>query len=99
MARVKENKIIICQTSRILSMDLIYYISEYQDVTFSNDHTKIMYNVVQKSMIRYNNLHRPMCKDKFDDVYISVLSTIADKTCNWGGIISLFTFCGTLDKR
>ena len=46
MARVKENKIIICQTYRILSMDLIYYISEYQDVTFSNDHTKIMYNAV-----------------------------------------------------
>ena len=45
-----------------------------------------------------------MCKDKFDDVDISVLSTIADdlfrdKTCNWGRIISLFTFCGTLAKQ
>ena len=85
-------------------MDLIYHISEYQDDTFYNDHTKIMYNVVQKSMVRYNNLLRRMCKDKFDDVDISVLSTIADdlfrdKTCNWGRIISPFTFCGTLAKQ
>ena len=72
--------------------------------TFYNDHTKIMYNVVQKSMVRYNNLLRRMCKGKFDDVDISVLSTIADdlfrdKPCNWGRIISLFTFCGTLAKQ
>ena len=53
-------------------MDLIYHISEYRDDTFYNDHTKIMYNVVQKSMVRYNNLLRRMCKDKFDDVDISV---------------------------
>ena len=104
IALVKENKIFICQTSRIISMDLIYHISEYRDDTFYNDHTKIMYNVVQNSMIRYNNLLRWMCKDKFDDVDISVLSTIAadlfrDKTCNWGRIISLFTFCGTLAKQ
>ena len=62
-----------------------------------------MYNTVQKSMVRYNNLFRRMCKDKFDDVDISVLSTIShdlfrDKTCNWGRIISLFAFCGTLAK-
>ena len=87
MALVKENKIFICQTSRIISMDLIYHISEYRGDTFYNDHTKIMYNVVQKSMVRYNNLLRRMCKDKCDDVDISVLSTIADdlfrdKTCN-----------------
>ena len=85
-------------------MDLIYHITEYRDVTFYNDHTKIMYNAVQKSMVRYNNLLRRMCTDKFDDVDISVLSTIADdlfryKTCNWGRIISLFTFCGTLAKQ
>ena len=59
-------------------MDLIYHFSEYRDVTFYNDHTKIMYNAVQKSMVRYNNLLRQMCKDTFDDVDISVLSTIAD---------------------
>ena len=63
-----------------------------------------MYNAVHKSMVKYNNLLRRMCKDKFDDVDISVLSTIADdlfrdKTCNWGRIISLFTFCGTLAKQ
>ena len=80
-------------------MDLIYHISEYRDVTFY-----ILYNAVQKSMVGYNNLLRRMCKDKFDDVDISVLSTIADdlfrdKTCNWGCIISLFTFCGTLAKQ
>ena len=103
MALAKENKIFICQTSRIISKDLIYHISEYRDVTFYNDHTKIMYNAVQKSMVRYNLL-RLMCKDKFDDVDISVLSTIAgdlsrDKTYNWGRIISLFTFCGTLAKQ
>ena len=103
MALVKENKKFICQTSRILSMDLIYHISEYRDVTFYNDHTKILYNAVKKSMVRYNLLRR-MCKDKFDDVDISVLSTIADdlfrdKTCNWGRIISLFSFCGTLAKQ
>ena len=103
MALVKENKIFICQTSSIISKDLIYHISEYRDVTFYNDHTKIMYNAVQKSMVRYNLL-RLMCKDKFDDVDISVLSTIAgdlsrDKTYNWGRIISLFTFCGTLAKQ
>ena len=63
MALVKENKISICQTSRILTMNLIYHISEYQDVTFYNDHTKIMYNTVQKSMVRYNNLLRKMCKE------------------------------------
>ena len=45
-----------------------------------------MYNTVQKSLVRYNNLLCQMCKDKFDDVDISVLSTIADdlfrdKTC------------------
>ena len=85
-------------------MDLFYHISEYRDVTFYNDHTKIMYNAVQKSMVRYNNLLRRMCKDKFDDVDISVLGTIADdlfrdKTCNWGRIISLFTLCGTLAKQ
>ena len=85
-------------------MDLIYHISEYRDDTFYNDHTKIMYNVVQKSMVRYNNLLRRMCKDKFDDVDISVISTIADdlfrdKTSNWGRIISLFPFCGTLAKQ
>ena len=85
-------------------MDLIYHISEYRDDTFYNDHTKIMYNVVQKSMDRYNSLLRRMCKDKLDDVDISVLSTIADdlfqdKTCNWGRIIPLFTFCGTLAKQ
>ena len=88
MALVKENKIFIRQTSKILSMDLIYHISENRDVTFYNDHTRIMYNSVQKSMVRYNNLFRRMCKDKVDDVAISVLSTIADdlsrdKTCNW----------------
>ena len=104
MALVKENKIFICQTSRIISMDLIYHISEYRDDTFYNDHNKIMYNVVQKSMVGYNNLLRRMCKDKFDDVNISVLNTIADdlfrdKACNWGRIISLFTFCGTLIKQ
>ena len=97
MALVKENKIFIRQTSRILSMDLIYHISEYRDVTFYTDHTKIMYNTVHKSMVRYNNLLRRMCKDKFDDVDISVLSTTADdlfrdKTCNWGRIISLFMY-------
>ena len=43
MALVKENKILICQTSRILSMGLIYHISEFRDVTFYNDHTKILY--------------------------------------------------------
>ena len=87
-------------------MDLIYHISEYRDDTFYNDHTKIMYNAVQKSMVRYNNLLMWMCKDKFDDVDIglSVLSTIADdlfrdKTCNWGRIISRFTFCGTLAEQ
>ena len=64
-----------------------------------------MYNVVQKSMVRYNNFLRRMCKDKFDDVDISVLSTVADylfldKTCNWGRIIILsFTFCGILAKQ
>ena len=63
-----------------------------------------MYNAVQKSMARYNNLLMWMCKDKFDDADISVLSTIADdlfrdKTCNSGRIISLFTFCGTLAKQ
>ena len=104
MALVKEKKIFICQTSRIISMHLIYHISEYRDDTFYNDHTKIMYNVVQKSMVVYNNLLRRMCKDKFDYIDISVLSTIADdlfrdKTCNWGRIISLFTFCGTLAKQ
>ena len=104
MALVKENKIFICQTSRIIYMDLIYHISEYRDDTFYNDHTKIMYNVVQKSMVRYNNLLSRMCKDKFDDVDISVLSTFADdlfrdKTCNWERIISLFTSCGTLAKQ
>ena len=104
MALVKENRIFICQASRIISMDLIYHNSEYRDVTFYYDHTKIMYNAVQKLMVRYNNLLRRMCKDKFDDVNISVLSTIADdlfrdKTCNWGRIISLFTFCGTLAKQ
>ena len=101
MALVKGNKIFIHQTSRILSRDLIYHVSEYRDVTFYNDHTKIMYNTL---MVRYNNLLRRMCKDKFDDIDISVLSTIADdlfrdKTCNWGRIISLFTFCGTLAKQ
>ena len=55
-------------------MNLIYHISEYRDVTFYNDHTKIMYNAVQKSMVRYNNLLRQMCKDTFDDVDISVLT-------------------------
>ena len=104
MALVKDKKIFICQTSKIISMDLIYHISEYRDDTFYNDHTKIMYNVVQKSMVRYNNLLRRMCKDKFDDVDISVLGTIAEdlfqyKTCNWGRIFSLFTFCGTLAKQ
>ena len=104
MALVKENKIVICQTSRILSMDLICHISEFQNVTFYNDHTKIMYNTVQKSMVRYNNLLRRLCKDRFDDVDMYVLSTIADdlfrdKTCNWGCINSLFTFCGTLAKQ
>ena len=104
MALVKENKIFICQTSRIISMNLIYHISEYRDDTFYNDYTKIMYYAVEKSMVRYNNLLRRMCKDKFDDVDISVLSTIADdlfrdKTCNWGRIISPFTFCGTLAKQ
>ena len=104
MALVKENKIFICQTSRIISMDLIYHISEYRDDTFYKDHTKVMYNVVQKSMVVYNNLLRRMCKDTFDDIDISVLSTIADdlfrdKTCNWGRIISLFTFCCTLAKQ
>ena len=73
-------------------MDLIYHISEYRDDTFYNDHTKIMYNIVQKSMVRYNNLLRRMCKDNFDDVNISILSTVPDdlfrdKTCNWGRII------------
>ena len=87
-----------------MSMDFIYHISEYRDDTFYNDHTRIMYNVLQKSMVRYNNLLRRMCKDKFDAVDISVLSTIADdlfrdKTFNWGRIISLFTFCGTLAKQ
>ena len=53
-------------------MDLIYHISEYRDDTFYNDHTKIMCNVVQKSMVKYNNLLRRMCKDKFDDVDIFV---------------------------
>ena len=101
MALVKENKIFICQTSRIISMDCIYHSI---DDTFYNDHTKIMYNAVQKSMVRYNNFLMWMCKDKFDDVVISVLSTIADdlfrdKTCNWGHIFSLFTFCGTLAKQ
>ena len=90
MALVKENKIFIRQTSKILSMDLIYHISENRDVTFYNDHTRIMYNSVQKSMVRYNNLFRRMCK--VDDVDISVLSTIADdlfwdETCNWERII------------
>ena len=104
MALVKENKIFICQTSRIISTDLIYHISEYREDTFYNDHTKIMYNVVQKLIVRYNNLLRQICKDKFDDVDISVLSTIADdlfrdKTCNLGRNISLFTFCGTLAKQ
>ena len=104
MALVKENKKIIWQTSRILSMDLIYHISEYLNVTFYNDHTKIMYNTVQKSMVTYSSLHMRMCMVKFDDVDISVLGTIADdlfrdKTCNWGRIISLFTFCGTLAKQ
>ena len=51
-------------------------------------------------MVRYSNLLKRICKDKFDDVDISVLSTNADdlfrdKTCNWVHIISLFTFCGT----
>ena len=78
MALAKENKIFICQTSRIIYMYLIYHISEYRDVTFQIDHTKIMYNAVQKSMVRYNNLLRRVCKDKFADVDISVLSTIAD---------------------
>ena len=78
MALVKENKIFNCQTSRIISMNLIYHISEYRDDTFYNDYTKIMYYAVEKSMVRYNNLLRRMCKDKFDDVDISVLSTIAD---------------------
>ena len=60
-----------------------------------------MYNTVQKSVVRYNNWHRRMCKDKFDAVDMTVLSTIADdlfqdKTCNCGRIVSLFTFCGTL---
>ena len=78
-------------------MNLIYHISEYRDDTFYSDYTKIMYYAVEKSMVRYNNLLRRMCKDKFDDVDISVLSTIADdlfrdKTCNWGRIISPFTF-------
>ena len=104
MALVKERKIFICQTSRIISMDLINHMSEYRNDTFCNDHTKIMHNVVQESMVRYNNLLRRMCKDKFDHVDISVLSTITDdlfrdKTCSWGCIISLFTFCGTLDKQ
>ena len=63
-------------------MDLIYHISEYRDVTFYYDHTKIMYNAVQKLMVRYNNLLRRMCKDKSDDVDISVLSTIADDLQN-----------------
>ena len=85
-------------------MDLIYHISEYRVVIFYNDHGKIMYNAVQKSMVRYNNLLRRMCKNTFDDLYISVLSTIADdlfrdKTCNWGHIISIFTFCGSLAKQ
>ena len=85
-------------------MDLIYHISEYRDVTFYNDHTRIMYKAVQKSMVRYNNLLRRMCEDKFDDVDISVLSRIADdlfrnKTCNWGHAILLFTFCRSLAKQ
>ena len=63
-----------------------------------------MYNAVQKSMARYNNLLMWICEDKFDDVDISVLSTsdddlFRDKTCNWGRIISLFTFCGNLAKQ
>ena len=104
MSRVKENKVLICQTSRILSMDLSYHISDLRDVTFYSDHTKILYNTVQESMVRYSKLHKRMCKDKFDDVDISVLGTIADdlfwdKTCNWGRIISLFTFCDTLAKQ
>ena len=85
-------------------MDLIYHISEYRDVTFYKDHTIVMYNAVQKSMVKHNNLLSRMCKDKFDDVDISVLSTITDdlfldKTCSWGRIISLFTFCDTLAKQ
>ena len=72
MALVKENKTFIRQTSRILSMDLIYQISEFRDVTFYNDHNKIMYDTVQKSMVRYNNLLRRVCKDKFDDVDIII---------------------------
>ena len=73
-------------------------------IKYSFVHTNILYNTVQKSMVRYSNLLRQICREKFDDVDISVLSTIADdlfrdKTCNWGRIHSLFTFCGTLAKQ
>ena len=56
-------------------------------------------------MARYITLLSPICNDMFDDFAIlSTLRTIADdlfrdKSCNWGHIISLFTFCGVLVRQ
>ena len=104
MALVKENKIFIRQTSKILAMDLIYHISDISNGTLYNQRTKILYNSVQKSMARYITLLSRICNDLFDDFDISTLRTIADdlfrdKSCSWGRIISLFTFCGVLVRQ
>ena len=106
MALVEENKIFIRQTSRILAMDLIYHISDISNGTLYNQRTKILYNTVHKSMARYITLLSRICNDMFDDFDIlSTLRTIADdqlfrdKSCNWGRIISLFTFCGVLVRQ
>ena len=87
MVLVKENKIFIRQTSKILAMDLIYHISDISNGTLYNQRTKILYNTVQKSMARYITLLSRICNDMFDDFDISTLRTFADdlfrdKSCN-----------------